>query len=159
MADRHGRLPRWAASSHRLRALHALAIPDRDDHEAIRAALLEGAEPDTILQEAADALTLAGFDCDAAYERAVAAAAGDADLEGTVRRPLFLYVFKQYDRLPPEPPLSGRLTWWYSAHDDFRESPLRYRYFHDLGLEDFWQAREFPPRCARDDSERGYSCS
>lgn len=152
------RIPDWNRDDRRMRILHAVAIGDRGDHAAIRAALMTDLEGDPVLEEVAGALTVEGYDHGAGYARLKAVTAGDEELARLMERPLLLYVFRQYDRLPQEPPLSGRLTWWLSAHDDFLRAPERYRYFHDMGLSDYWLARDFPPRCAPDDSEAGFGC-
>jgi len=152
------RLPSRGRQNLRFRVLYALAITATGETQGVRSALLQGNEPEKLLQEIADALVAEDYDFNAGYKRAVAATGDDEQLQRSINRPYLLYVFRQYDRLPKEPPLSGRLTWWFSTHDDFRRSEIRYQYFHDLGLTDFWQERGFPPRCVPDNSAEGFTC-
>jgi len=152
------RLPEGTQNNRRFRILRAIALDDSGNPDAVRRALLEGMGDDPLLVEVADALTTDPYDHDSGYEAVLELAANDDALTRLVNRPLVLYVFKQYEKLPDEPPLSGRLTWWYSAHEDFLASAERYEYFDQLGLSDYWFKNEFPPRCTLDESEQGFSC-
>ena len=98
------------------------------------------------LNEIARALLETDYDFESGFER-FREAMIDMDEEVRVTHPMMLYIFKRYDELPSEAPISGRLTWWETAHEDFLNHAVRRNYFYDLGLEDYWFERGFPPRC------------
>ena len=154
-----GRIPDWSRDNPRLRILEAIALAKTGNQQDISSALLDGMANDRILQEVASALTEESYDYDSGYARVVEMARDNEARTRLVERPLVLYVFKQYDRLPVEPPLSGRLTWWFSAHEDFLNSKRRHEYFHELGLSDYWLEIEFPAQCTPDESVYGFSCN
>ncbi len=61
--------------------------------------------------------------------------------------PIWLYAFKQFERLRNLPDLSGDPVWWLRSHADYLQSPERFRLMYEQGLPDYWHAKGFPPQC------------
>ena len=81
--------------------------------------------------------------------------------EERVYRPMWLYAFKRFEDLKNLPDLFGDAVWWLRAHDEYMQSPERYRLMHEQGLPDFWREKGFPPQCRAIDplsDGRDYEC-
>jgi TolB-like protein/Tfp pilus assembly protein PilF len=131
----------------------AIAAAKRGDEDAVRAA---GARlPDQLVE--VEVLMDPNFDYDAGYLRMKAGFEEKGIPAGVADRPHLLWMYKQYDRLAGDAELTGNMAWWYTAHEDFLSSPQRYALFKEHGLEDYWLAKGFPPRCRALDVG-GYEC-
>ncbi len=142
---------------YRFKVLVAMAYATVDDTDSAKAALQSDNPVDQkMLNEVAGVL----FDPDYDFENGYQTFKGVMNEMGESLRtthPMFLYLFKRYDELPKEVPLSGRLTWWQTVHEDFLNHPVRRQYIYDLGLIDYWLARGFPSRC--EPTEVSYICN
>ena len=57
---------------------------------------------------------------------------------------LLNYIFKRYEHLKPR---TYEALWWQPGHDDFMQSPHRYRLMREVGVYDYWREHGFPERC------------